>query len=80
MPLFPYGILGERVKVAKADFEYQPRKLERGYNNRTLYVNLSEMKIMSEPVSEKMKETFTGGRGFDLWLLWNSLPKDRIIK
>ena len=62
MSLFPYGILGERVNVAKADFEYQPRKLERGYNNRTLYVNLSEMKIMSEPVSEKMKETFTGGR------------------
>ena len=66
--------------MAKADFKYQLRKLERGYNNRTLYVNLSEMKIMSEPVSEKMKETFTGGRGFDLWLLWNSLPKDRIIK
>jgi len=65
--------------MAKASFRYQSRKLERGYNNRTLYVNLSEMKIMSKPVSEKMKETFTGGRGFDLWLLWNSLPKDHII-
>jgi aldehyde:ferredoxin oxidoreductase len=27
-----------------------------------------------------MKEKFTGGRGFDLWLLWQSLPKDRITK
>jgi aldehyde:ferredoxin oxidoreductase len=27
-----------------------------------------------------MKEKFTGGRGFDLWLLWQSLPRDRITK
>jgi aldehyde:ferredoxin oxidoreductase len=27
-----------------------------------------------------MKSTFTGGRGFDVWLLWNALPKDRIVK
>jgi aldehyde:ferredoxin oxidoreductase len=66
--------------MAKADFEYESRKLERGYNNRTLYVNLSEMKIISKPVSEEMKDTFTGGRGFNVWLLWNALPKDRIIK
>jgi aldehyde:ferredoxin oxidoreductase len=63
-----------------ANFKYEPKKLERGYNNRTLYVNLSEMKIASKPVSEKMKSTFTGGRGFDVWLLWNALPKDRIVK
>jgi aldehyde:ferredoxin oxidoreductase len=66
--------------VAKAYFEYEPRKVERGYNNRTLYVNLSKMKIISKPVSEKMKNIFTGGRGFNIWLLWNALPKDRVIK
>ncbi|NWG11574.1 aldehyde:ferredoxin oxidoreductase [Candidatus Bathyarchaeota archaeon] len=27
-----------------------------------------------------MKDTFVGGRGFNLWLLWNSLPKERIVK
>jgi aldehyde:ferredoxin oxidoreductase len=70
--------LGENV--THANFKYEPKKLERGYNNRTLHVDLSAMKITSKTVSEKMKETFTGGRGFDLWLLWNSLPKDRIIK
>jgi aldehyde:ferredoxin oxidoreductase len=66
--------------MALVDFAYSPKTIERGYNNRTLYVNLSEMKVASKPVSEKMKETFTGGRGFDIWLLWNALPKDRIIK
>jgi aldehyde:ferredoxin oxidoreductase len=63
-----------------ADFKYEPKKIERGYNNRTLHVNLSDMKITSKPVSQKMKDTFTGGRGFNIWLLWNALPKDRIVK
>ena len=62
------------------DFTYTPKKIEKGYNNRTLHVHLSEMKITSKPVSAKMKETFTGGRGFNVWLLWNALPKDRIVK
>jgi aldehyde:ferredoxin oxidoreductase len=66
--------------MAIVDFKYSPKKIERGYNNRTLYVNLSEMKIASKPVSKKMKETFTGGRGFNIWLLWNALPKDRVVK
>ena len=63
-----------------ASFKYEPTKIEGGYNNRTLYVDLTAMKIASKPVSKIMKDTFTGGRGFDLWLLWNSLPKDRIVK
>ena len=62
------------------EFSYEPKKLKRGYNNRTLHVNLSEMKITSKPVTEKMKNTFTGGRGFNVWLLWNALPKDHVIK
>ena len=66
--------------MALVDFDYSQQPIERGYNNRTLYVNLSEMRIASKPVSKKMKDTFTGGRGFNLWLLWNALPKDRIIK
>ncbi|MEM2102438.1 MAG: aldehyde ferredoxin oxidoreductase N-terminal domain-containing protein, partial [Candidatus Bathyarchaeia archaeon] len=63
-----------------AEFKYNLGKIEKGYNNRTLYVNLSNMKILSKPVSNTMKEKFIGGRGFDLWLLWNALPKNRIVK
>ncbi len=66
--------------MAKVDFNYEPKKLEKGYNNRTLHVNLSEMKITSKPVSEKMRNIFIGGRGFNLWLLWNALPRDRIVE
>ncbi len=63
-----------------AEFSYDIGKVERGYNNRTLYVDLSTAKISSRPVSQGMKDKFTGGRGFDLWLLWNALPMNRIIK
>ncbi len=63
-----------------AEFSYSLSKVERGYNNRTLHIDLSNMRMFSKPVSQDMKEKFTGGRGFNLWLLWNALPKNRIAK
>ncbi len=57
-------------------FEYPPGEVDRGYAGRTLYVNLSDGAIESRPVTPEMKRLFTGGRGFDLWLLWNGIkPK-----
>ncbi len=61
-----------------ARFEYEAGKISRGYNMRTLHIDLGANLITSKPVSEEMKEKFIGGKGFDLWLLWNSLPFDRI--
>jgi aldehyde:ferredoxin oxidoreductase len=63
-----------------AEFSYSLSKVERGYNNRTLHIDLSNLRMSSKPVSQDMKEKFTGGRGFNLWLLWNALPKNRIAK
>jgi len=61
-----------------ASLEYPRYPVERGYTNRSLYVNLSDRVIRSKPVTEKMKEVFIGGRGFGLWLLWNAVsPKTR---
>jgi len=62
-----------------AEFTYPLRKVEKGYNNRTLYINLTNNQIKSKPVTQHMKDTFIGGRGFNLWLLWNALPKDHIV-
>ncbi len=59
-----------------ARFEYPIRRIEKGYNNRTLYVNLSDNTIQSKPVSDEMKRIFTGGKGFGLWLLWNGTGKN----
>ena len=53
--------------------DYERPTIEKGYANQTLYVNLSDSEITIKPVTDQMKEVFTGGKGFDLWLLWNAV-------
>jgi aldehyde:ferredoxin oxidoreductase len=55
------------------ELKYDLRPVEKGYANRTLYINLEDNTIQIKPVTEKMKDIFTGGRGFCLWLLWNGV-------
>lgn len=56
-----------------AEFHYEPRPVDKGYAGQTLYVNVSDNTIAAKPVDDRMKRTFTGGRGFDLWLLWHAV-------
>ncbi|MDD5502289.1 MAG: aldehyde ferredoxin oxidoreductase C-terminal domain-containing protein [Candidatus Thermoplasmatota archaeon] len=63
-----------------SEMKYNVPKVEKGYAGQTLYVNVGTGEIKAKPVDQKMKDTFTGGKGFDLWLMWNALPKDRAIK
>ena len=63
-----------------AEKKYNEQAMERGYAGRTLYINLTKKEITLKPVTDEMKQKFIGGRGFDLWLMWNALPKDRIVK
>lgn len=56
-----------------AEFTYELRPVERGYANRTLYINLDNNTILEKPVSQQMKDLFTGGRGFGLKLLWDAV-------
>jgi aldehyde:ferredoxin oxidoreductase len=56
-----------------ADFHYELRPVHRGYAGRTLHVDLTNNVVTSKPVTPEMKEMFTGGRGFCLWLLWNAV-------
>ncbi len=53
-------------------YKYTWAPIEKGYNNRTLYVNVGTGKIEERPVSAEMKEKFTGGKGFGLKLLWDA--------
>ncbi|GAB6171159.1 aldehyde ferredoxin oxidoreductase C-terminal domain-containing protein [Paradesulfitobacterium aromaticivorans] len=56
-----------------ATFNYQLGKLDKGYANRTLYVNLSTNTFAEKPVTEFMRQKFIGGRGFGLKLLWDGI-------
>ncbi len=69
----------EALKAAHtilAEFAYEPPQAEKGYAGQTLYVNVSENTIATRIVDDRMKNTFVGGRGFDLWLLWNAVNGD----
>ena len=56
-----------------ATYSYKKGEVHKGYANRTLYVNLSSGIIREKPVTDDMKKKFTGGRGFGLKLLWDSI-------
>ena len=52
---------------------YQRPEIVKGYADQTLYVNLSDQQIEIKPVTAEIKKTFTGGKGYNLWLLWNAV-------
>ncbi len=70
------------VKALKASHNmlkeqsYAPAALEKGYTNRTLYINLDTFEIKEKPVTQQMKEKFIGGKGFGLRLLWDAVTPD----
>ena len=55
---------------------YKRPDIEKGYANQTLHINISDPAVSIKPVTKKMKEVFIGGKGFDLWLLWNAVKPD----
>jgi hypothetical protein len=59
-----------------AQYRYAKGMVEKGYANRTLYVNLTTCEISEKRVSEEMKAYFTGGRGFGLKLLWDAVKPE----
>ena len=58
------------------EWDYQLKPVDKGYNMRTLYVNISDNTVTEKPVSEEMKMTFTGGKGFGLKLLWDGVKPE----
>ena len=55
------------------EHDYKKGEIEKGFANRTLYINLSKKEIKEKKVTNDMKKKFTGGRGFGLKLLWDSI-------
>ena len=56
-----------------AEYSYKKGEIQKGFANRTLYINLSTLDIKEKPVTEDMKKKFTGGRGFGLKLMWDAI-------
>ena len=52
---------------------YKRPEVDKGYVDQTLYVNISDPAIAIKPVDQRTKDVFIGGKGYDLWLLWNAV-------
>jgi aldehyde:ferredoxin oxidoreductase len=63
----------KRAHRVLSKYDYKKDKIQRGFANRTLYINLSTYGIKEKKVTDEMKKLFTGGRGFGLKLLWDSI-------
>jgi aldehyde:ferredoxin oxidoreductase len=69
----------EKMKTAHellGEYTYVLKPVERGYANRTLYINLTDNTFAEKPVAQRMKDIFTGGRGFALKLLWDAVTPE----
>jgi len=53
--------------------DYDRPEIEKGYTDQYLNIDLSTSAVAIEPIMPETKKTFIGGKGFDLWLLWNAV-------
>ncbi len=59
-----------------AEYRYDLKPVEKGYNRRTLYINVGSKEIKSKPVTDMMIDKFVGGKGFDLYLMWHGVKDE----
>jgi len=59
-----------------SSFQYPLGKIEKGYNDRLLHINLKDMEINSREIPETTKEKFIGGRGYGLKYLFDAVSSD----
>ncbi len=52
---------------------YERAEIQKGYTDKSLRVNLDANEITISPIEERIKNKFIGGKGYDLWLMWNAV-------
>ena len=67
-------IKNQHKVIAKYDYDITP--LDKGYSDKTLYVNVGDGNIVSKDVPALMKEKFIGGKGYGLKYLWDATAPD----
>ncbi len=55
---------------------YERSQINRGYTDKSLHINIGNSDIAIKDIEADVKEKFIGGKGYDLWMLWNSVTSD----
>ncbi len=64
------------ARVLLTEYSFAPQEVKRGYADRIMHVDLSSNKVTVKPVSEDMKNKFTGGRGYGMKCLWDAVTPE----
>lgn len=65
-----------QARILRCNFPFEVKELYRGYADRFLRIDLNKNEISIHPVSQQMKNLWTGGKGFDLWLMFHEVDKN----
>jgi aldehyde:ferredoxin oxidoreductase len=65
---------GQHKLLKNWDYKWAP--LDKGYTDKTLYINVGTREIFQKDVPLVMKEKFIGGKGYGLRLLWDATKPD----
>lgn len=57
-------------------FEYTKAPIDKGYTDKTLYINIGKNEILTKDIPLMVKEKFVGGKGYGLWYLWNAVTEN----
>ncbi len=55
---------------------YEKKEPNKGYTDQSLRVQLNPNHITIRAIEDKVKKTFIGGKGYDLWLLWHAVSEN----
>ncbi len=58
------------------EWSYVRTPIDKGYTRKALYVNVGKPDMQVRDLSQETIDTFTGGRGFGLALLWNAVNEN----
>jgi aldehyde:ferredoxin oxidoreductase len=54
---------------------YERAQINKGYTDQSLRISLNSSDIIINPIEEKIKAKFIGGKGYDLWMMWNAVKE-----
>lgn len=59
-----------------ASLKHDPKELDKGYTRKYLRVDIGKGDISIRDIDQEMIDVFTGGKGFDLRLMWDEVSGD----
>ncbi|MGE5340775.1 MAG: aldehyde ferredoxin oxidoreductase N-terminal domain-containing protein [Candidatus Omnitrophota bacterium] len=66
----------QKARKIRREFPFEVKELYRGYADRFLRIDVDNDEITIHPVTQEMKDLWTGGKGLDLWLMFKEITKD----